>query len=74
MKKCPKCGCEEFIVSAHVVQTWVVDKNGNFERVSEDCTDVTHAPDNDDMWTCAECGHYDSGNAFEIESEEKEND
>lgn len=74
MKKCPKCGCGKFIVSAHVVQSWVVDGNGNFRRVYEDCTEVTHEPDNDDMWTCEFCGHYDSGSAFEIKSEEKTND
>ena len=26
MKKCPNCGSEEFFVTAHVTQDWLVDK------------------------------------------------
>mgnify|MGYP003288766295 CR=1 FL=1 len=31
MKKCPKCGCEKFYVTAHVVDEWIVDANGNYK-------------------------------------------
>ena len=74
MKKCPKCGCKQFIVSAHVTQGWIVDEYGEFVRVTEDCMEVTHFPDNEDLWTCTECGYENPGSDFEVESEEKEND
>jgi hypothetical protein len=45
----------EFITTAHVVQTWKVDKEGDFiEEVSTD--EVTHGPDKNNIWTCAICG------------------
>ena len=47
---------DKFIASAHVVQTWVVDRDGEFIEVSEDCTDVTHGPSTDNQWTCSICG------------------
>ena len=37
MKRCPKCGCEIFYVTAHVTQDWKVDKNGGFLEVMDDC-------------------------------------
>ena len=52
---CPKCGGNQFITTAHIVQSWVVDETGNFiEVVSDD--EVTHAPDDDNIWTCKKCG------------------
>lgn len=67
MKACPKCGCDEFIVSAHVVQDWKVDSEGNFIEVIDDCSEVTHSPDNDDVWSCANCGYNASGKDFEVQ-------
>lgn len=66
MKKCPKCGHEEFIVSAHVVQDWLVDKYGTFEKEICACTDVAHFPDDDDLWTCDKCGYEAEGSKFNI--------
>ena len=28
--KCPKCGCKEFYVTAHVAQDWLVNTHGNY--------------------------------------------
>lgn len=66
MKKCPKCGGTEFIVSAHVAQDWLVDENGNFLEVTEDCTDVVHQPDDGDVWQCDSCGYAASGDEFNV--------
>lgn len=70
MKRCPKCGCKRFYVTAHVTQDWIVDEYGDFIEVIEDCVEVTHFPDDMDFWTCADCGHEDRGSEFNV----KEND
>jgi succinate dehydrogenase/fumarate reductase-like Fe-S protein len=45
----------KFLASAHVVQTWEIDNEGNFlKEVSTD--ETTHSPNTDDVWTCAICG------------------
>lgn len=67
MKKCPKCGCEKFYVIAHVVEEWLVDEGGNYLRTTSTCLEVTHYPDNEDIWICAECGYDDAGSEFEKE-------
>lgn len=66
MKKCPKCGCQSFNVTAHVTQDWVVDEYGNFLRCEDDCVEVTHRPDDEDVWNCANCGYSASGKEFNI--------
>ncbi len=45
----------QFLTTAHVTQTWLVDAEGEFlEEVSTD--DVTHPPDVGNSWCCATCG------------------
>lgn len=66
MKRCPRCGCTEFFVTAHVAQDWRVDKNGNFVEELNTCIEVTHFPDDDDIWDCAECGYSNSGETFNV--------
>lgn len=53
---CPVCGnTESFTTSAHVVQTWKVDGNGNFlKAISTD--DTMYGPDDGNIWTCTKCG------------------
>ena len=63
-KRCPKCGCETFEVTAHVTQDWTVDANGEFLRCNNDCDMVTHFPDDEDMWTCTCCGYEAAGEEF----------
>lgn len=58
MKVCPKnIKHNRFFATAHVTENWLVDAEGNFIEVSDssDC-EVTHEPDERDVWTCAECG------------------
>ena len=66
MKKCPKCGNETFYVTAHVVQNWIVDSNGDFLEVIDDCYAVAHFPDDDDLWECAKCNYSDGGDKFNV--------
>lgn len=66
MKRCPKCGGARFDVTAHVAQDWMVDENGHFMRELDSCIAVLHDPDDDDIWTCHECGYEDTGGAFNV--------
>lgn len=53
---CPVCGNDEFYTNAHVVQGWRVDCDGEFIEETESCVEVTHKPDDDDIWQCTKCG------------------
>ncbi len=65
-KKCPRCSCTEFIVTAHVTQTWRVDKDGDFINTVTECDEVTHKPDDADVWVCADCGFDAAGEKFNV--------
>lgn len=71
MKVCPKCGCREFHVTQHVTQTVKVDGEGHFIKELTSCDEITHAADDDDIWTCAGCGYDAAGSEFN-RSDEKE--
>lgn len=47
---------KEFYVTAHVVQEWKVDEEGDFLEVANDCLAVASQPDKGSKWTCAICG------------------
>lgn len=64
MKACPNCGSHSFIVTAHVVQEWVVDENGDFLRCIDECVEVLHQPNDDDIWSCNNCGLSEAGGFF----------
>jgi predicted RNA-binding Zn-ribbon protein involved in translation (DUF1610 family) len=66
MKRCPNCGGKQFIVSAHVVQEWLVDDHGCFEQLIEDCIEIAHEPDDSDIWECNDCGHEAPGYEFNV--------
>lgn len=70
MKRCPKCGATSFCATAHVTQDWVIDKNGTFIRSNNDCVEVTHFPDDDDIWDCNICGFSAAGRVFNMSSEQ----
>ena len=53
---CPNCGGRDFYTTAHVMQEWLVHDDGEFVAVSTDCLEVTHGPDDDNIWTCVKCG------------------
>ena len=53
---CPNCGGKKFVTTAHVMQDWIVDENGDFVSVFDNCLEVTHDPDDDNIWTCLKCG------------------
>lgn len=60
---CPVGGGESFHVTAHVTQTWLVDAEGAFVEEVSSCDEVTHKPDDDNIWTCAneKCGWSGAG-------------
>lgn len=66
-KRCPRCGGEEFIVSAHVVQEWLVDECGLCLKVIDDCVAITHEADDTDIWQCKKCGIDAPGKHFNVE-------
>ena len=66
MKRCPMCKAESFYVSAHVVQDWLVDRNESFIKEVDSCVEVTHRPDDDDIWECANCGFSAAGKVFNV--------
>lgn len=66
---CPN-GCKAgFSTTAHVMQLWKVDAQGNFQEVIEDCLQVTHNPDYDNTWECTKCGA--EGKVFFIKVDHK---
>lgn len=67
MKRCPNCGCTRFYVIAHVTQGWEVNKNGDWLMTIDNCIDITHRPDNYDLWECLECAYKANGFEFEVE-------
>lgn len=69
---CPKCGGRNFIVSAHVVQGWRVDAGGDYLETTEECIEVTHSPDDEDIWVCDDCGFDAAGSEFLVNEEDKE--
>lgn len=47
---------KRFTTTAHVMQLWEVDEEGNFLDMLEEFVQVLHGPDRDNIWTCCECG------------------
>lgn len=72
--RCPKCGAESFEVTAHVTPDWRIDGNGTFIQSLNDCVEVTHYPDENDFWDCANCGYSASGREFRIKEKENKNE
>lgn len=71
MKKCPKCGNNTFLVTAHVAQDWRVDTDGAFLSVVNSCSQTTHQPNDDDLWTCERCGYEAAGSEFNPKNTDK---
>lgn len=71
MKRCPRCGNTTFCVTAHVTQDWIVDLNGDFIKSVNGCVEVTHFPDDDDIWDCETCGYSAAGAKFNIKEDKK---
>ena len=53
--RCPRCGGKTFCATAHVTQDWELDDSGTFVRCLNDCIEVTHEPDKEDVWDCKTC-------------------
>ena len=66
--RCPKCGGKRFNATAHVTQDWELNEFGTFEKSLNDCVEVTHEPDQDDILDCPKCGFSGNGRAFIVSS------
>lgn len=54
---CPKDkNHKQFYTTAHVVQEWKVNENGDFLEVATDCLEISSFPSKDNIWRCAICG------------------
>ena len=62
--RCPVCGGTVFCATAHVTQDWQLNEMGTFQACLNDCIEVTHYPDVEDMWDCKQCGHSAPGREF----------
>jgi hypothetical protein len=47
----------EFLTTAHVMEEWRVDSEGNWIETTE-TIQIDHGPDPDNYWNCAICGAY----------------
>jgi len=57
MKVCPKNPEHKFFVTSAVIcQDWLVDGEGNFIEVREECTEIFARPQIENIWECDECG------------------
>ena len=58
MKVCPHDPSHTiFVTTATVQQLWIVDKHGEFIECLDDCIQVYHKPNPENIWECLECGH-----------------
>lgn len=70
-KYCPKCGCGRFYVTAIVAQRWMMDSDGDVMDVVTDCEEVSHKPNDTDIWQCADCGYRAVGEEFNTDDNNK---
>ena len=57
MKVCPENLDHKFFVTTAIIcQDWLVEGDGEFIEVREECTDVFKRPRSGNNWTCDECG------------------
>lgn len=54
---CPECGGNTFYTTAHIMQEWLVDDEGDFVEEATNCLEVTHEPSPDNSWICVKCGN-----------------
>lgn len=47
---------KEFNTTAHVMQDWKVDENGEWIETTEPCVQISSKPDPQNTWECAICG------------------
>jgi ribosomal protein L37AE/L43A len=48
------------------VQDWKVNQYEEYIETMEDCVEITHYPDDMDIWSCANCDYEDRGSAFNV--------
>ena len=53
---CPNACGATFVTTAHVMQDWEVTADGDYVSTIQDCLEVTHKPNDGNIWTCKKCG------------------
>ena len=66
MKRCPRCGYNEFATTVHTIQEWIVDEEGNLIKCIDCCAAITNSPNNNAVWVCLKCDYYGFGKEFEV--------
>lgn len=66
VKRCPICKSTKFHVPVTVSQTWLVDSTNNLVNAITTCDSVEKRPTDNDVWTCAKCGHSSIGINFNL--------
>lgn len=67
MKRCPRCGGTRFFAEAHVEQDWIMDEYGDCVECNDDCVQVVHFPDDEQIWECCNCHYCADGKKFNID-------
>ena len=49
------------------MQDWKVDEHGDYLETTDDCIEVAHFPDDDDIWSCTNCNYEAAGDKFNVE-------
>ena len=60
----PVCRAKIFEFRAHVSPDWKIDCNGTFLEALNECVEVTHYPDEMDIWNCSNCDFSAEGKSF----------
>ena len=47
---------DTFITTAHILQDWMVDSSGMHLSTIDECVQITHKPNIENIWECATCG------------------
>lgn len=47
---------KRFYTTAHVMEEWLVDENGNYIEVSQESMEVVHGANPGNVWICHDCG------------------
>lgn len=52
----------------YITQDWKIDCNGTFLEALNECVEVTHYPDEMDIWSCSNCDFSAEGKSFLVNS------
>ncbi len=56
-------------MTIHATQTIMVDEDEQYISTISECDDILHAPDDNDIWECDNCGYNAAGSKFNIKGD-----